>query len=159
MSNISQYQLVQLQQALVSDALALGVFQRVNGHEARSAPGLKLSCEMWADSIRPYARGSGLAATTGIVTWMSRIRNAFLGGSGPEYDAIETDVMAATAALMGSYTGGFTLGGLVREVDLLGAAGTGLSASAGYVTQDGKQYRAMLVTVPLIVNDILAQEA
>jgi len=34
-----------------------------------------------------------------------------------------------------------------------------LSALAGYLNQDGKLYRVMTVTLPIIINDIWAQVA
>jgi hypothetical protein len=42
-------------------------------------------------------------------------------------------------------------------VDLLGQFGTPLSAQAGYVNQDGRLFRIMTITLPLVVNDVWGQ--
>jgi hypothetical protein len=42
-------------------------------------------------------------------------------------------------------------------VDLLGSAGAPLSAQAGYLNQDGRLFRVMTLTLPIIVNDVWDQ--
>jgi len=56
--------------------------------------------------------------------------------------------------MFGAYCGDFTLGGLVRQVDIRGAHGAGLSARAGYLEQDSAVFRVFTISVPLIVNDL-----
>jgi len=60
---------------------------------------------------------------------------------------------------MASYIGGFTLGGLVRDVDVNGEFGTPLEAVYGYVAIDGAMYRVATITIPVIVNDVWTQNA
>ncbi len=140
--------------ALVSHAAASGHFQRVNQHEPKSAPGNGLTAAIWFQTIGPAIGGSGLASTSPRVELRVRIyQNALM----QPQDAIDPMVTAATSALMTAYSGDFSLGGLVRQVDLLGAYGTALSAQAGYLDVDGKKYRVVDVTVPLIVNDVFDQ--
>lgn len=142
--------------AMESHALASGLFESVNGHEPKSAPSNGLTAAVWSQTIGPAPRGSGLAVTSGLLTFFLRIFQNML--MEPQ-DAIDPLVLNAVDKLFAAYSGDFTLGGLVRNVDLLGATGTALSAQAGYINQDGRLYRAMTITIPLIVNDLWSQEA
>lgn len=143
--------------ALVSHALSLGVFERVNTHEPKNAPGHGLTAAAWVDSIAPMAIVSGLAATSARIVFNVRV----YGSAEQEpADMIDPNMVGAIDQLMNAYSGDFTLGGLVRNVDLLGqGGGPGLSALAGYLQQDGRLYRVMTLTVPVIVNDVWTQEA
>lgn len=134
-------------------ALSTGLFETVNGHEPKSAPGHGLTAAMWTQVIQPV-RSSGLDSTTLRVEVSVRIYKPML--SEPQ-DAIDPDIVSAVDVLCDAYSGDFTLGGTIREVDLLGAYGAPLSAVAGYLNQDSKLYRVMTVTVPLIVNDVWGQ--
>lgn len=142
--------------ALTSHAATLGVFSRINKHEPKNAPGNSLSYSVWCDQIFPVAAASGLRATTARIVFNGRVMTSML--SEPQ-DEIDPGVMRAVDLLMTNYSGDFDLGGLVRNVDLLGAHGTPLSARAGYLTQDQKVYRTMVLTIPLIVNDAWEQTA
>ncbi|MFI0236326.1 hypothetical protein [Streptomyces sp. NPDC016845] len=133
-----------------SHAAASGYFERVNGHEPKSAPTTGgLTAAVWIDSITPVL-SSGLASTTGRLLVMVRLYSPL---SDPE-DAVDRDLMAATSALIGAYCGDFTLGGLVRQVDIRGAHGAALTARAGYLEQDSAVFRVFTISVPLIVNDL-----
>lgn len=137
--------------AVQSHAQKLGLFENTDTHEPKNAPGNGLSCAIWADQISTVPTGSGLAASTARITFMVRIYSPMLA---QPYDQIDPSVMSAVDALMNAYAGAFTLGGTVRNVDVLGAHGPGLAAKAGYVNQDGKLFRVMDITLPLIVNDV-----
>jgi hypothetical protein len=141
---------------VVSHALASGYFERVNGHEPKTAPGNGLSAAVWVDSIKPATIQSGLTATTALFVINVRIYQNMIA---EPQDAIDPNVMAATDALMAAYSGNFTLGGNVRNVDLLGSAGTPMSAQAGYIQQDNRVYRAVTITLPLVINDVWSQAA
>lgn len=141
--------------SVVSHAMALGLFERVNGHEPKNAPGLGLTAAVWVDRIEPV-RSSGLASGSGRLVFNVRV---YTGMTSEPQDAIDPNVLSAVDALMGAYAGDFDLGGSVRHVDLLGAAGTPMQAQAGYINQDGRIYRVMTITLPLIVNDIWEQVA
>jgi hypothetical protein len=56
-------------------------------------------------------------------------------------------------ALFTAYIGDFTLGGLVRNVDVRGADGAPLDGQAGYLKQDEVLYRVFTITLPVVVND------
>lgn len=138
---------------VVSHALKLAIFETINSHEPKSAPGLGLRAAIWVDYIGPVT-SSGLAATSGKVTLKIRIYSSMLQ---QPYDAIDPDMLKATTTLLGEYTGDFDFGATVRQVDLLGAYGESLSAQAGYLTIDNKHYRAMTITLPIIINDMWVQ--
>lgn len=140
--------------AVVSHALSSGLFERVNQHEPKSAPGSGVSAAVWVQDIAPVARDSGLAATSGRVELTLRIYTSML--SEPA-DAIDPNIVGAVDVLMTAYSGDFELGGNIKHVDLLGAHGRALSARAGYLNQDNKLYRIMDLTLPLIINDIWSQ--
>lgn len=137
-----------------SQVQALGLFDTVNMHEPKSKPGNGLTCAIWADKIAPVPAGSGLAVTTGLVTLALRVYTSMLQ---QPFDAIDPNMISAVDALIAGFSDAFTLGGNVRNVDLLGMFGTPLSAQAGYINQDGKLMRVMTLTIPLVVNDIWPQ--
>lgn len=141
---------------VVSHAMALGLFERVNTSEPKNAPGNGLSCAIWADRIEPVALVSGLAATSARVAFMVRL---YAGMLQQPQDAIDPNMLAAVDTLIDAYSGDFDLGGTVKQVDLLGQHGVPLGAQAGYINQDNKLFRVMTVTVPVIVNDVWSQAA
>lgn len=142
---------------VLSYALASGRFESVNQHEPRSKPKNGISGALWAQSIRPI-RSSGLAATSGVVTFFFRIYTRF---NAEPIDMIDPEVMSATSDLMGALSADFDFGGDadVRNVDLLGSQGTPLSAQAGYMDIDRTMFRVMTITIPVIINDMFVQTA
>lgn len=140
--------------AVRDHALASGLFDAVNGHEPKSAPGRGLTAAVWVDEIRPAPGGSGLARTSAVFDVNVRLYTSMLAD--PQ-DAIDPGLVDAVDTLMAAYSGGFTLGGLVRSVDLLGAASEGLRARAGYLEQDGHLYRVMTIFLPMVVDDAWEQ--
>lgn len=141
--------------AVASHAAATGQFERVNNHEPASPPGSGLTAAAWVQSMRPWPQRSGLAATSARLVLMVRI---FASALQEPLDAIDPAVTAAADALFAAYSGDFTLGDLVAEVDLLGSGGEALSAIAGWLPlSDGSRWRVMDITVPLVINDAWAQ--
>ncbi len=136
-----------------SIAATLGVFAKINGHEPKNAPGQGLTLSLWLDRIRPV-RTSGLASTSALVVMNARIQTPFL--SEPQ-DDIDPRLANAAGLLIGAYTADFTLGGLVRKIDLLGANGIALEGQAGYIEQDRKEFRVFTLSIPLVVNDCWPQ--
>jgi hypothetical protein len=137
--------------AVESHAEQLGVFERVITSEPKSAPGNGLSAAIWASLIGPVPAASGLDVVTVRLELMVRILKPMLS---QPYGQIDPDILAASDGLMGAYCGSFTLGGEVRDVDLFGAHGPGLSGRAGYITIDKTMFRVMDITLPLIINDL-----
>jgi hypothetical protein len=144
--------------AIQDHALSSGLFEAVNGHEPASPPLTGgLTAALWVGQIRPVP-ASGLAASSGVLTVNVRVQMSM---SHQPQDEIETKVLAAVNTLMVAYSGDFELGGdkQLRNVDLLGAYGEPLSAKAGYINQDNQVYRVMVITLPLVINDLWAQAA
>ncbi len=140
--------------AIVSKVLQLGMFDRVNTHEPKSAPGKGLTCSIRLWSIGPARGKSGLAATTARVEWVARIQENMLR---EPVDDIDANMAMATDAIMQSLSAGFTLGETVRDVDLLGHSGEPLRAQAGYMEQDKVMFRIVDIFVPYLVNDAWSQ--
>lgn len=141
--------------AVRDHALTTGLFERVNGHEPKNAPGNGLTAAVWVQDIGPVL-SSGLAKTSARLALNVRIYSSML--QEPQ-DAIDPNIVSAVDDLFTAYSSDFELGGNVRCVDLLGMAGAPLSAQAGYLEQDKKLFRVMTITLPLIVDDAWDQVA
>jgi hypothetical protein len=140
--------------ALVSHAMATGLFERVNEHELVHAPARGLTAAVWVDGIAPVQRVSGLSVSSARLAMKVRIYHL---AEVANLDAIDPAVTTSTNALITAYSADFDLGGDGRWVDLLGAHGISLSAQAGYVRIDGTPHRVMDLTVPVILTDVWEQ--
>lgn len=138
--------------AIATHAATTGLFDAVPQHEPKNAPQGELTCAVWVADIAPVV--SGQASTSARVTFNVRIYLPALNLSPWEADAVDPRMTDAADALLADYVGNFTLGGLLRQVDVRGAYGNPLSATAGYLNQDGKIYRVMTIFLPLILNDV-----
>lgn len=145
---------------LVSHALSTGLFEQVNGHEPKSAPTPGgLSAAFWADRIIPAPNRSGLAATTALIVFNCRVYGSM---TAEPADDIDPRMMYAVTTLVGAYVGAFAFGGAVsgvQGIDVRGMAGIPLAAEAGYLEQDRRLFRVMVITVPVIVNDMWDEAA
>lgn len=147
--------------ALLDDLGQLGVFDQINKHEPKSAPGRGLTTSFWINEFAPI-QASGLAVTSMRLTYDQRI---YLPMVQEPQDEIDDQILDATIAVMGAYSDQFTLrdpagNQLIRCVDLLGMySDGGLTAKAGYINQDSRIYRAMVLTIPLIIDDVFEQGA
>lgn len=143
--------------AALSHLLASGLFEHVNGHESTSPPANRgLAADMWFRSIGPVPAASGLAATSGRIIFLIRIYASLL--QEPK-DGIDLQIIEALDVLMDAYSSDFTLGGRVRQVDLLGAHGVPLDADGGYLRPNEENpYRTATINLPLIVSDLWEQE-
>lgn len=144
--------------AVESHALASGLFDAVNTHEPKAAPGSGLSCSVWLQNIAPAQGGSGLNQTSARIELSVRLYTNMITEPA---DMIDPDLLAACIALMEDYSGDFELSSVssVRAIDLLGTYGTGLSSDAGYLNLDGQLYRVITITLPIVVNDLWQQTA
>src|SRR5687768_4828545 len=97
-----------LTDALVSHAMTLGVFERVQAHEPKSAPGNGIHCAVFIESLMTFPRTSGLDTVSVRLTFNVRIYQTFK--TKPE-DLIDPKVLNAVDRLMNAYAGDFTLGG------------------------------------------------
>lgn len=142
--------------AVISHAMELGLFERVNGHEPRNASGSGMTCAVWIDTLRADPARSGLAVTSAHMVLRLRIYSSMLQEPA---DAIDPQIIDAVDVLFNVYVGDFTLGDLVFAVDVEGMAGPRLEAQAGYITQDGQQMRVMTITLPLLIGDVWTEVA
>jgi hypothetical protein len=143
--------------SIVSHALALGRFDRVNGAEPRNAPGPGLTAAVWNQHVGPAQGQSGLASTSALLVFNVRL---YSSADASPADAIDPNMMTAEAELIDAYTGDFTFGGLIEYVDLLGSTSPGgLHSDAGYLQMDAKTFRVRTITVPVIVADVWSQSS
>lgn len=143
--------------ALHDIAAASGLFDIVLDHEPTSAPGTEgLTCCVIGSTITGI-QSSGLASLSARVEFRVRIlANAF----DEPRSAVDTILMNAAGEYMGELAGAYALGGLARDVDLLGADGDQLRMELGYMSIGGNSqtpgsvlYRAADVMVPIVIND------
>lgn len=148
--------------ALVSHASVTGLFGAGTAdHEPLNPPGTGMSCAVLLGPLAPI-RASGLRSTSGRLEFGVRIYSPAVqlpaGG-------VDRKLLQAASTLLAAYTGDFGLvvgeiaAGLIRMIDLLGAYGTPLSMTPGWLTQDSVPYRIAEITLPLILNDMWSQES
>lgn len=144
-----------IMRALESHALESGLFDSVLRHEPKAGPGKGLAFACWLNSLGPARGTSGLAITTALATFSARLYVDMLRD--PQ-DSIDADLGAATSEMMLRLTGDLDLGlDEVRSMDALGAQGQPFAATAGYLPQDGRIYRVMVINVPYVINDAWPQ--
>ena len=83
--------------ALVSHGMASGLFERVNTHEPKNAPGNGLSMAVYLDNIIPAAGASGLNSTTGLLMFSVRVYSSMVA---EPQDDIDPAVMVAAASIV-----------------------------------------------------------
>ncbi len=139
--------------ALQTHALSLGIFADVMGHEPMSAPafGERMTLSFWSASIVPIL-SSGLNSAS--MRWELNGRIYKADQTQPSED-IDPEVVSAALSFLGSLTGGFSLNGLIRCVDVFGSDGAGLSGEPGWYDMDEVTYRTMDIRIPLLINDVL----
>lgn len=133
----------------------LGIFEHVEGHALVNPPPSGLAVGFEFGTLRGGAQFSGLSVTSAVLTWTASIYKTM---QSQPADDIELVTPGAAAALINAYSGDYDLGGMVRNIDLLGMTGQGLSADGGYLKMpDGATFRTAVVTIPMIVNDVFEQ--
>lgn len=143
--------------AIESAAAALGCFDRTQDHEPQNPPGTGVTFAVWPEDLRPSPKFSGLASTSVLLVMTARL---YKTAQAEPASGIDPALISALQLFLNAVTGGFTLGGLVSAVDLLGMEGTPLSAKAGWLDAgDGAVFRIFDVTIPLIVPDVWSQAA
>lgn len=131
-----------------------GYYDRVSMHEPKNAPGNGITAAAWFDNMVPI-QSSGLNVTSVLAAWNIRLQTNMIA---EPQDEIDPNLLEALEDTLDAINGDFDLGiDQIRSVDLLGAHGQPLTSSAGYVNQDKTLYRAILITLPLIVNDCWEQ--
>lgn len=142
--------------AVESHQRSIGFFDHIAKHEPKATPEQGLTAASWIQDLRPVQARSGLAATSVRVEFVTRIYHNMLA---EPQDDIDLRCFDAIDTLMETYTGDFTLGGLVSHVDVLGGVGEPLRARGAYLSQSGTLYRVFDIITPLIINDAWTQSA
>ena len=132
-----------------------GLYDYVSTHEPKAAP-QGPSYAVWLQRIRPARTQSGLSSATAHLVFNARIYTNMLA---EPQDGIDLTLSGLLNDLFNRYIGDFTLGGTVKQIDMMGQEGIDLEATAGYINQDGKMLRVFTITVPVIVNDAWDEEA
>lgn len=149
----------QLRDALISHMQALGVFDTVSARPPDSLPGTGVHGLVALDRIIP-ARSSGLASTSLVVIFAVFVLVPVEQEPADDIDVVLVD---ATDTVMAALVGDFTLGGLVRQVDVRGSeqagggSGAGLTVRTGHMAFPDQRFRFAEITVPLVVNDIYTE--
>lgn len=154
--NFNEAAVIAVFDAAISAVQKIAEFDVVISHEPKSAPVNLPACAVWVQELQPVAAVSGLGATSGRLGLAARVYLNFLAK--PE-DKIDRKLVTLTSLILGAFSGDFTLGQVVMEVDLLGAYGEALSAKAGYISHDDRMFRVMEISVPLIIDELWTQEA
>lgn len=141
--------------AATSHASSLGVFNSVNGHEPKNAPGRGLVA---AISIGEFVavQTSGLDAVTLRLELTFRI---YLNVKTEPQDAIDPAILGAADLVCAAYCGDFDFGGAVRNLDIFGQSGRPMGGKPGYVSIDGDMYRCIDLVIPLLINDVWSEVA
>jgi hypothetical protein len=142
--------------ALDARAATLGVFDVVNMHEPKNAPGRGIICSFWGVTMRPVGAASGLNVASVSVEFQYRIQTNML--QEPQ-DSIDSLVIDAADQLFASLIGSFSLAGSVRDIDIFGEHSEGLRAVLGYLNQDSMLYRVADIFVPMTVDNVYPEVA
>lgn len=138
--------------AVKSIPAKLGTFRSsVVFHEPRSAPATLPAVALWGHDIQPIGQISGLAEVSGRVSVHGRI---YVANAQQADDRTEAQLLTLMSGLLGAFAGAFTLGGDAMFVDLLGAYGEKLSATAGYIDHDGAFFRVAECVFPIIIDPL-----
>jgi len=141
--------------ALVSNAQILGLFERVNTHERKNATFGGMGMDIWMSTGRPNAQRSGLASTSAVLIYMARMTINMLR---EPQDNIDPTLLSALGKYVDSLHDELSLGDPGSSIDVFGMqGGTGLSWAMGYWDQDKTEYRAAVIVIPVIVDDVWVQ--
>ena len=120
--------------ALHNVAASSGLFGTVMDHEPFNAPDTAdLTAAIIGSSIVGI-QSSGMVSLSARVEFRVRILTGMLT---EPLDAIDTVLLNAAGSYMGALCTAYTLGGLARDIDLLGADGESLRTELGYMTIGG----------------------
>lgn len=137
--------------AVESTLAVMGIFDQVNAHDAQSPVGNGLTAAVWPQNIDPAAAESGLDGVAALFLLSVRL---YLPARSEPLDMVETTLSDGVDKVIDTLIGGFTLGGLIKNIDIFGTTGgQKLAAQYGFVSMEGNWYRCATITVPCVVND------
>ena len=133
---------------LASIAKATGLFAGVKRYEPRGQPPNGLNLSLIAGQMGPI-RSSGLnnASLRWEIDGM-----IYLPLKVDPPDNIDVLLTTAAAGYLQALCAQFTLGGMVRCIDVFGSDGEGLQATPGYLEANDKTYRVERLMIPLLIN-------
>lgn len=138
--------------ALADVVSVTGVFENVFIGESKSAPSNEgAHCDVFITEPPTPVQSSGLAALSVRMEVHMRIYVDVMFSQPQETP--ELLALRAQDTLCRALAAGYTLGGTVRMIDLLGADGEGLRSEVGYVSIDKRIFRVMEVFAPIVIND------
>lgn len=140
--------------AVVSDCKRSGWFQTVTSAEPVNPPGPGLRAAVWVQAgPDPIGEASGLNAGSARLALNVRV---YGNATAQPVDEVDPRLTKSVSSLMRRWHDDYDFGlhPLVRNVDLFGAYGPGLSSRAGYVEIARQFYRVMTINLPIIVNDV-----
>lgn len=132
--------------------LATGRFSSCEGHEPPSEPGKGIRGAMWVEDIDTIE--SGLDVVSARVLLIVRVSRDAAGSTPEALDRIDPEITLAAQAVMNALAVDYDLGGTCRNVDFHGEEGEKVRAEGGWFEHGDKKYRAMLVRVPILVDDV-----
>lgn len=141
--------------ALASYLGQLGAFERILLHEPKTAVTSDLSAAIWFQTISPIAELSSLSKTSMRVELVIRLFQNML--SEPQ-DMIDPEIARVVNLIFNAFHGGFTLDGLITQIDVLPTFGPPLRSESGYIQQDKQLQRAVSIYVPCIIANAFNQE-
>jgi len=141
-----------IQSALLDHALSSGLFAAVGTENPDSIVGNGLTATLYLASIGPLPVISGLSTTSTRVEFRLMITSPLNGD-----EDMDLKLLEAVDQMIESYSGEFTLGGLIRNIDVLGANGSPLSGEGAYIRVNQVNTRVFEIVVPCIVNDVWSQ--
>lgn len=146
----SNMQIKAIMAKVTSVVQALGLFENSGRGPLTHTPGAGLRVSVWPGRITSPPGSSGLASVSLVLPVMIRI----YGPVHPEpVDEIDDEMLEAVDRLGDAYVGGFTLGALVRGIDIHGRFGQPLTIEPGYLDVQAGTCRVQTMTLPLIIND------
>lgn len=131
-------------------ALRTGVFRDgcVIG-EYTAAPPSGVCFAVWFNEFGSATEGSGAASTTPLLEATARV---YVPAFGKPRDGYEVKILDACDAYLGALNAGFTLSGLVRNVDLLGEQGEPLRWRSGHAVIDSKVSRIADLQIRVVLT-------
>lgn len=138
---------------IVSVCQKVGSIEQAIAGQGVNPPLTGVGATVWAMPSRPVPRRSGLNAVSILLVFNVRLT---LSMQTQPPESIETTLLGAFSDVCNALAGGFTLGGEVEQVDLLGAYEP-LKWDFGYVPYDGVNYRCVTITVPVVLDDMWSE--
>jgi hypothetical protein len=134
---------------LVSIAQQSGRFAAVAGYEPRGQPSNGVTLALISGPLTPIQSGG----MTGVCLRWQIDGQVFLPLHMEPAKELDPRITKAAAGYLEDLCGQFTLGGLVRCIDVFGSDGEALSATPGYIDHNDKKYRVMQLMIPLLINE------